>query len=443
MAHAYRTVTAAAAALRAGETTPRALLDACVAVIDRMEPKVQAWVSLDLAAAQSTADALGDELAAGYDRGPLHGIPVGVKDIFDIAGRPTLAGSRVLSHTPAVDDAAAVARWRQAGCVILGKTITTEFACFEPPVTRNPWNLAHTPGGSSSGSAAAVATGMCLAALGSQTGGSLIRPAAYCGVATHKPTRGLVSTRGVYPISTTCDHVGCLAPRAIDLEPLFAMMTGPRWQWLPQRECEASQRPWRFGILEADFLSIAAADLAARTRSQIAMLAAAGAEIDVVPWPADFAEILAQHRIVMSVEAARTHAAHFPADRELYSENLGRFLDAGRSVPAIEYLAAMHARRRWRAMLAELFADYDAWLAPSTPTSAPASLATTGDPRFNAPWSFLGWPTTGIPCGLDAHHMPIGLQVIGPPGHDRIVLAAACWIEAEWGLELRPAICSD
>src|SRR5689334_13621607 len=205
------TIHEAAAMMRAGRLTPVDLLEQCLARVDRYEPHVRAWVVIDRAGARQQAERLTAELKRGQDRGPLHGIPVGVKDIIDVFDLPTGCGSKLWANSVARQDAGCVRKLRQAGAVILGKTVTTPFAFLDPPVTRNPWNLGRTPGGSSSGSAAAVACGMCLGALGSQTGGSITRPASYCGVAGCKPSYGAVSCEGVLPLAPSMDHPGPMA----------------------------------------------------------------------------------------------------------------------------------------------------------------------------------------------------------------------------------------
>src|SRR3954468_2244140 len=205
------TIHEAAAAIRAGSLTPVDLLEQCLERIDRYEPQVRAWVLVDRGGAREQALRLTDELKKGQHRGPLHGIPIGVKDIIDVFDLPTGCGSKLWANSIARQDATVVKRLRQAGAVILGKTVTTAYAFLDPPVTRNPWNLNRTPGGSSSGSAAAVACGMCLGALASQTGGSTTRPAAFCGVCSLKPTYGRVSTDGVLPLAPSLDHVGLMA----------------------------------------------------------------------------------------------------------------------------------------------------------------------------------------------------------------------------------------
>jgi aspartyl-tRNA(Asn)/glutamyl-tRNA(Gln) amidotransferase subunit A len=214
---AMNTITAAGTAIRKGEATPVDLLDQCLARVDQLEERIRAWVFVERERARADAVRLTDELKRGIDRGPLHGIPMGVKDLFDVFDWPTAAGSKRWAQSYARQDCPVVARLRQAGAVLMGKTVTVAYAAFDPPPTRNPWNADRTPGGSSSGSAAAVACGMCLAALGSQTGGSITRPASYCGVCGLKPTHGSVSLEGVVPFAPSFDHGGMIAGTVRDL----------------------------------------------------------------------------------------------------------------------------------------------------------------------------------------------------------------------------------
>ncbi len=230
------TLTSLAARIRSGELSPVELVKYCLTQIDRLEDQLHAWVLVDRDGARAAARRAAEELARGHDLGPLHGIPLGIKDIIDVAGWPTLAGSRVRDNRPAGHDAPLVAQLRAAGAIFLGKTVTTEFACFDPPPTRNPWNIDRTPGGSSSGSAAAVAVGMCVAAIGSQTGGSITRPASFCGVAGLKPTFGCVSLEGIVPISPRLDHPGPICRSAGDLAVLLQAIA------MPGRNLESANR---------------------------------------------------------------------------------------------------------------------------------------------------------------------------------------------------------
>ena len=222
----FATLHAAADAIRERRATPLDILDQCLTQIDRWESRISAWVFIDQEGARAEATRMTEEIKQGKYRGPLHGIPVGIKDIFDVFDWPTAAGSKLWAQSMARKDAPVVERLRQAGAVFLGKTVTTLFASFDPAVTRNPWNLERTPGGSSSGSAAALATGMCLGALGSQTGGSITRPASYCGVCGLKPTFGLVSGEGVVPLSPSMDHPGPMARCVRDLALLLQVIAG-------------------------------------------------------------------------------------------------------------------------------------------------------------------------------------------------------------------------
>src|SRR5438105_826663 len=234
-----KTIHEAAAALRAGKTTPIDLVNKCLANIDRWEGKIRAWVFVERAYARAEAERLTEELGKGQYRSPLHGIPIAVKDIFDVFDWPTAAGSKLWEKSIARQDCEVVRRLRNAGAIFLGKTVTTQYASFDPPITRNPWNLERTPGGSSSGSAAALATGMCLGALGSQTGGSITRPASYCGVAGCKPTYGRVPLDGIVPLAWSMDHPGPMARCAFDLGLMLAVIAdswrGPTSNEAPPR----------------------------------------------------------------------------------------------------------------------------------------------------------------------------------------------------------------
>ncbi len=253
------------------------VLNGCLARVDEWEPKVHAWVVLDRERARAQSRALDDELKTGKDRGPLHGIPIGIKDIIDVAGFPTACGSKRWVDKVADSDAKIVANLRRAGAVIMGKTVTTAYAWIDPPVTRNPWNLHRTPGGSSSGSAAAVACGMCLGAIGSQTGGSITRPASFCGVAGMKPTQGPLSFEGVAPFSPTLDHVGPIARTVGDLSILFEEMSRSRSPKKVENAAGTPRRtPLRLGRLRGFFDSRAEAAVRSAFDDAVGVLAAQG-----------------------------------------------------------------------------------------------------------------------------------------------------------------------
>lgn len=430
------TIAAAYREIRAGRLTPLALVEQCLAQIECHETSVKAWVIIDEQAARATARRMGDEIAAGRYRGPLHGIPLGIKDICDVAGWPTRAGSPLRSEQPADRDATIVARLRAAGAILLGKTVTTEFASFDPPPTRNPYNHERTPGGSSSGSAAAVATGMCLGAVGSQTGGSITRPASYCGVAGCKPTYGRVSLSGIVPLSFHLDHPGPIAGSVADLAILLNCMAGydasdPVSSDRPVPDyaaaCDEPRKP-RLGLLEDYFLNEASGPVQTVTCAALDRLRAAGAEVKTVPLPDAFADVLPQHRRIMAVEAADYHREDFHNHRAQYGPNIATLIAEGLATSAIDYAAALVHQQRLRREMLACFGDVDVLVTPATSTTAPG-IEITGDPKFNSPWSYTGFPTVSFPCGLADDGLPLALQLIGPPWHEGPLLSAAAWCE--------------
>src|SRR5439155_8210532 len=310
------TIHQAAEQIRQGRLLPSELLDECLSQIDRYEPKVRAWVFVDRENARAQCDALTQELKHGQYRGPLHGIPLGIKDIFDVFDWPTAAGSQLWKQSIARRDATVVARLRQAGAVFLGKTVTTQYASFDPSPTRNPWNPARTPGGSSSGSAAAVACGMCLGALGSQTGGSITRPASYCGVAGLKPTFGRVSCDGVVPLAPSMDHVGPIAGCIRDLAILLQVIAGPdprdpncTDQPVPDFNASISHQksPPRLAQARGLFQDRAVPSVIRMMDQVTELFRGQGAIVSEAALPAGFGNVLADHRTVMAVEAAAFH----------------------------------------------------------------------------------------------------------------------------------------
>ena len=441
-------ITEVAAKLRDGRVTPIELVEHCLARIRRFDERVQAWVMVDEAAARASAAEFGAELHAGKWRGPLHGIPIGIKDIIDVQGWPTLAGSRLRRGHKAERDATVVARLRASGAILLGKTVTTQFASFDPPPTRNPWNLDRTPAGSSSGSAAAVAMGMCLAAMGSQTGGSITRPASYCGVAGCKPTYGRVGLTGIVPLAYHMDHPGPIARTVGDLAAMLEVIAGydpldPLSLNVPQEDYGAAvvnPAPPRLGLLEGFFLDAASSEVRQATLAAVERLRAAGAEIVGVNLPASFEGVVRSHRIVMAVDSAEYHRANFPARRSDYGPRIAQLMDEGVAASAVDYAVALEHQIRFRHEMQQTVHGFDALLTPATTTTAP-SHETTGDPAFNSPHSFSGQPTVSFPCALSDEGMPIALQFIGPLLGESQVLAAAAWSEQHVGLNAMPPLC--
>lgn len=405
------TIHEAAAALRRGETTAIDLVQQCFKQMDRFEAKVHAWVLVDREGALAQAHERDRELKAGHDRGSLHGIPLGIKDIFDVADWPTAAGSKRWAHSIARQDAPLVRNLREAGAVFLGKTVTTAFASFDPPVTRNPWNHERTPGGSSSGSAAGLATGMCLGAMGSQTGGSITRPAAYCGVAGLKPSFGLLALEGIVALAPSMDHPGPMARCVADLRTLLQALAGPalRAPDLP------SGAPVRLGRVRGLFERSAEPAVTAAMDEVAGRLQAADVAIEEVALPAAFEEVVQRHRIVMAVEAAAWHRERFAKHFEDYPPRIRSLIEEGLACSATDYAATKeHQCRLAEEMDAFLDLGEIAFLlTPATTGPAPAA-DTTGNPAFNSPWSYTGLPTVSFPTGQFTGGLPLSIQLIGP-----------------------------
>jgi Asp-tRNA(Asn)/Glu-tRNA(Gln) amidotransferase A subunit family amidase len=422
-----------------GTLRPLGLLEQCLRRIGRYDDRLRAWVVVDEAGARQAARSLGDEAAAGKFRGPLHGIPLGIKDLVDVAGLPTRAGSPLREQHLAQHDAPLVAALRAAGAVIVGKTVTVEFAAFDPPPTRNPWDpaLRRTPGGSSSGSAVAVAMGMCLGAIGTQTGGSLVRPASYCGVATCKPSFGRISTEGIVPLSPHLDHPGPMARHVADLTILLHAMLGTDGVELPRLS-----GPPQLGVVENFFMERADGPIRTATRTALDRLAAAGAHVVPLRLPIAFEEVLAMHYCIMAFEAAAYHRAAFAEHRSSYGPMITTLLDAGLAISPQEYAAALADQRHVSHQIENLLGSFDALIAPSTDTTAPG-LDTTGPRDFQAPWSYAGAPVVSIPCGLASDRMPAAVQLVGRHGQEAPLLATAEWCEEVLAFDALPPLLSQ
>jgi Asp-tRNA(Asn)/Glu-tRNA(Gln) amidotransferase A subunit family amidase len=431
---------AAADDIRRGRLSPVDLVKTCLQRIERYEDRVHAWVLVDRDGALARAEECAREIDRGGWRGPLHGIPLAIKDIFDVFDWPTAAGSRLWKDSIARQDAMVVWRLRQAGAVFLGKTVTTQYASFDPPPTRNPWNLERTPGGSSSGSAAALACGMCLGALGSQTGGSITRPASFCGVAGCKPSFGLVNIEGVVPLAPSMDHVGPLARCVRDLAILLRVLCGwpssaGGWDTDAGKPQDHWTGPPHLGRLRGLFDYRADPAVAEMMRQVCARLENKGATILDVPEPAAFAEVPARHRTVMAVEAAMYHEPRLRRHPEDYDPWIRKLLEEGLSCPAPEYARCKEHQELCRSEMKPCFNDVHALLTPATTSSAP-DAGSTGDPAFNSPWSYTGFPTISFPVGLAPDGLPLALQLVGPPWKESELFAVALWCESALAVEL-------
>lgn len=433
--------------LRTGQASPSDLVEQCLKRIEQFEPRINAWVHVDADGARKTALQIGDELRRDRWRGPLHGVPIAIKDIVDIAGEPTLAGSPLRKGHRAERDAPIVAKLREAGAIILGKTVTTEFASFDPPPTVNPWNLAHTPGGSSSGSAAAVAMGMCFAAIGSQTGGSIVRPASYCGVAGCKPTYGRVSLSGIVPLAYHMDHPGPIAPSVADLAAVLDAIAGydPHDRFsvdMPHANCVQSlgrTAPPRLALMETFFMEEADESIRKLTLEAVEKLRASGAQVESLKLKTDFPRIVQLHARIMAVEAAEYHRANFAQHAAQYGPRIGSLVAEGLATSAVDYSEALREQPQFRLEMIAAMQGFDALLTPATNIAAPTK-ETTGNPRFNSLWSYSGLPNVSFPCGLTPQGLPGSLQVIGPPFAESSLMGIAAWCEKKVDFTAQPPI---
>jgi aspartyl-tRNA(Asn)/glutamyl-tRNA(Gln) amidotransferase subunit A len=433
------TIHAAAADIRAGRLSPDDLLETCLERIDRYEERVRAWVFVDRDGARAAARRLSDELRRGQYRGPLHGIPIGIKDIFDVFDWPTAAGSRLWANSIARQDATVVRKLREAGAVFVGKTVTTQYASFDPPPTRNPWNPERTPGGSSSGSAAAVATGMCLGATASQTGGSITRPASYCGVAGCKPTYGRVSCAGVVPLAHSMDHPGPIARCVRDLAILLQTIAGfdrydPTSKLMLDIDLLAAldgeSEPPTLGRLRGLFEERAEPAVQRMMDDVTKTLVAQGCNVVDVALPAGFSEVIARHRIVMAVEAAQFHEARLRKHPQDYGPNITKLLEEGIACPATEFARTKEHKKQLRDEMGHCLGGLapSVLLCPATTGPAP-DKATTGDPAFNSPWSYTGLPVVSFPVGLSDDGLPLAIQLVGQEMLEGELFRAAAWCE--------------
>ncbi|MGE5522170.1 MAG: amidase [Rhodospirillaceae bacterium] len=411
------TATDASRLMSAGKMTATQLAEDCLARIAERERDVQAWAYVDADQILSQARKLDRESR----RSPLHGIPFGFKDIIDTADMPTEYGSPIYAgHRPAWD-AACVAVLRKAGALIMGKTVTVEFASRYPNKTRNPHNLAHTPGGSSSGSAAAVADHMTALAVGTQTGGSVVRPAAYCGVVGMKPTFNILNRAGVKPNAESLDTLGLMARSVPDIAMALAVMTAQ-----PVEEL-AAVRP-RVALCRTPQWPRADDATKSRLEDAASRLSKAGASMREIALPAPFDALEAAHGTISDYELSRALAYERETHPERISDTLMKKLVQSDGCTYDHYIAAQQHASKCRALLADVFSDIDVLLVPSAPGEAPATLATTGESTFNRLWTALHVPAITLPAFTGPTGLPIGVQLIGPFGRDLAMLRCVEWV---------------
>ena len=430
------TIVEAAEAIRTENMSPVDLMECLLRRSRDMDSHLRVWETLDEELALDSARARQLEIERNGPQGALHGIPIGVKDIFNTKNLRTTSGSPIYENFVPDFDSTAVGLLRKAGAIVMGKTITTEFASFDPPPTRNPWNHEHTPGGSSSGSAVGVAARMFPAALGSQTSGSVLRPASYTGVIGVKPTFGRISRYGVTPVASSLDTIGYFTRSVEDAALVLEVISGH-----DKNDPESSREPVdgyteavasvglapRIGIVRGFFSNMADDEVSTHTENVVDNLAFAGADIEEAVLISDFDTLLEAHRVVMNVESAVSREKEFASRPDDFSPNIRGSIESGMSASGTGYVKAQQTRASFRREITELAGRFDILLTPSTLTQAPRDLTTTGDPSFQAPWTTAGLPTISIPSGLTKAGLPLGIQLAASPFAEARLLSSALW----------------
>jgi len=415
-------------------------VERCLEQIQEREETVHAWEYLDPEQARQQAEERDMSQQNQGTIGPLHGVPVGVKDIFATQDMPTQWGSPIYAGQQFAFDAAVVEKLRAAGAVILGKTVTTEYASGIPSRTRNPRNLNHTPGASSSGSAAAVADGMVPVAIGSQTMGSVIRPAAFCGVYGYKPSFGLVSRFGVLPVSRELDHVGVFARSVADLALLGSVLAGGDRRdadcWLMGHPAPSDwnltplPQPPTLAVVRGPFWHLADAEAQSLLLQTAENLENAGATVIDIVLPAEFSAYFDHAEGLMGAGLAVHHGEDYDREGDRLSPKLRQLIERGRSLSSLTYATARHATRSYIQTLSEILTQFDAILTLPTTGTAPEGLENTGNPIFCVLWTLCGMPAITLPVGNGANGLPLGVQVVGDRGQDIPLLNTAQWISS-------------
>ncbi len=414
-------------ALSGGTLAARAYCESRLARIRSTESRINAWAAIDEARALALAEARDAERGRGGRTGALHGVPVGVKDIFDTDDLPTEMGSPAFAGNQPGKNAELVRRIIAAGGYALGKTATTEFAFMHPAGTRNPWNPAHTPGGSSSGSAAAVAAGHVPVAIGTQTNGSVIRPAAFCGVVGFKPSIDSLPIQGALPFSETLDQPGVFARTVAGAAYFAACLAEPGTL---AAEIESLSRPPRIAFLARFPWNAAEPDAAAHLQMTLNRLVGAGTVLERTGPPDSFDDAHLVHRTIMLYEGAREHAPRQAQHRRVMSAALNAAIDEGLAISHDDYRSALARRAAFVKLALDLFEDCDAIASLPAPGAAPARLDITGDPSFCTLWSLVGFPAVTLPTGLSEGGLPYGVQLAARAGADDQLLRVASWCEA-------------
>ena len=431
--------------IKAGELTAEKLIESCLERIHDRDGVVHAWVQVDEQLALTEARRCDREFQRGGWLGPLHGIPVGVKDVIHVRGMYTRAGTQIYpAHIPA-EDAPVITRLRMAGAIFLGKTETTPFAHNDSTITRNPWNPEHTPGGSSSGSGAAVADRMCAAALGTQTGGSLLRPAAYNGIVGFKATYGRISNEGVIPSSWSMDHVGILTRSVADAVILwsclreegirpFGRMPEPPQRYRPR----TPESLPRLGYIREFFEPETSPEVLENLASVRKRVCSAGAEVVDLVLPPSFAFVIPGWDIILLTESYAYHRPLFEVHREEYPPKLKARLEEGALIPGHKYVEYLQHRILFQREMSAQMANVDAVFMPVASTTAPRGLSSTGSSLLNRPWTLSGFPAMSLPTGLDQNGLPFAMQLVAQPYCEERLLEVAAWCERVLAFKASP-----
>ncbi|MEM1430379.1 MAG: amidase [Pseudomonadota bacterium] len=414
--------------LASGALSAVDLTEACLARIEARESEIGAWAWIDPAAARAQADRLDRMRRGGASLGPLHGLPVGVKDVIDTQGIPTENGCPVDAGRVPGKSATVVDRLQAAGAVMLGKTVTTELAFMHPGKTRNPWNLGHSPGGSSSGSAAAVADAMVPLAIGTQTGGSVIRPASFCGVTGYKPSFNAIPRAGVLMQSHSLDTVGVFARDPLGAAILAeALADAPAGDGLVAAAVWPPARPPRFAFVPVPDWEMADPALQERLT---ALCASLGDAVEPATLPECFEDVTQQRAIINTAEMGHYYRRYLAEGADRLGPPTREAIAEGQGLPAGPYVAALALQQALAPSLAPLFERYDALIVPAALGPAPEGLTSTGDSRFNGLWTMAGTPAVTLPLLSAPDDLPLGVQLVGPVGGDAGLLRAASWLWA-------------
>jgi Asp-tRNA(Asn)/Glu-tRNA(Gln) amidotransferase A subunit family amidase len=443
------TAAQAARLIRDRKVSPVELVESLLARAQQVDQRVQAWVILDAERALTAARAAEQLVGSGSDLPPLHGVPFGAKDIYDSAGLATAGGFRPFANRIPTTDSEPIARLKRAGGILLGKMVTTQFAQADPSRTRNPWSDERTPGGSSSGSAAGVAARLVPLALGSQTAGSVLRPAAYNGVVGFKPTYGRISKRGVFPLAWSLDHVGSLTRSVEDCGVFLSAVAGhdpadpgSANEPLPVLDFETPAGPPRLGLV-TEALQRAAPRMREHLLEVASRFEAAGARIERVSLGEPLELILAVQAVIMQTETATAHWQLLEQYPGSYGPRLRASVEIGRLLPGITYLHAQRLRRRIRNAMARCLANFDALLLPTATDVAP-TRETTGDTSLQAPFSLVGFPSLSLPSGvLQPDGLPLAIQLVAPAWHEARLLTVGLWCEAQLPSMPAPPLAGD